>query len=79
MKQPRIIKIIAYSLICVMLIGVALYYIPWPTWIDMEMTCSEVTQNGDVLSDGTVTIQGWQMNYLFKDDQILKQPAVYYR
>ena len=71
MKQPRIIKIIAYSLICVMLIGVALYYIPWPTWIDMEMTCSEVTQNGDVLSDGTVTIQGWQMNYLFKDDQII--------
>lgn len=57
--------------ICCVLLCVILCFIPWPTRIDMEMTCSEVTQNGDVLSDGTVTIQGWQMNYLFKDDQII--------
>ena len=57
--------------ICCVLLCVILYFIPWPTRIDMAMTCSEVTQNGDVLSDGTVTIQGWQMNYLFKNDQII--------
>lgn len=60
-------------LICVILLGILLvaFLAPWPTRLDMEMTCSEVTQNGDVLSDGIVTIQGWQMNYLFKNDQIM--------
>lgn len=71
MNKKGHISVFFLVIICILLLFSVFSFIPWPTRIDMAMTCSEVTQNGDVLSDGTVTIQGRQMNYLFKNDQII--------
>lgn len=70
MHVYKFLRITAICMICIAFVAVALYFIPWPTRIDMEMSCSEVTQDGDVLTEGTFTLRGWQLNYLFKEDRI---------
>ena len=63
-------------LLCVILLGVLLVaaLLPWPTRIDTEMTCVEFSADGQELSEGTVHLQGWQLNYLFREDELRLEP-----
>ena len=70
MKQPRVIKVIAYSLICVFLVGVALYYIPWPTRVNMVFNCRCLSVDGGETDIGKVTVRGWKFDYLFQNERI---------
>lgn len=54
----------------VLLIAALLYFTPWPTRVNVQMTGMEVTADGTSIHSCTVHIKGWKLNYLFRNDAI---------
>lgn len=55
-------------IIATLLIGVC--FVPWPTRINQEMTGAELSADGTVLEECTITVKGWKLSYLFQEDKI---------
>ena len=68
-RNPLIPKKIAIlAAIAIVLIFLFLYFLAWPTKIEFTAPGAEVDSNGNVITSGTMVIQGWKYNYLFRDD-----------
>ena len=68
-RNPLIPKKIAIlAAIAIVLIFLFLYFLSWPTKIEFTAPGAEVDSNGNVITSGTMVIQGWKYNYLFRDD-----------
>ena len=68
-RNPLIPKKIAIlAAIAIVLIFLFLYFLPWPTKIEFTAPGAEVDSNGNVITSGTMVIQGWKYNFLFRDD-----------
>lgn len=57
------------TIIGILLLAFALYYLPWPTHIQYSMPGAEVDLEGNVIDSGVMVIEGWVYNYLFQRDQ----------
>lgn len=55
--------------LCILII-LCICALPLPTYINTELTGVGYTENGDEGTAVVVTIQGWQLNYLFFKDQM---------
>lgn len=60
----RILCIILVAII----LGIALYFIPWRTEIRIHTTGAEVDSQGNILTEGEFVLEGWHCNYLFQQD-----------
>ena len=69
-KTNKTLRILIKCVIAVLVVVALLYFVPWPTRIDQRMTGAEVSADGIVLQECTVTVKGWKLNYLFKENQI---------
>lgn len=70
----KVIVTISWIAVCSLLLLYILYNVPWRTRIDLEMPCTQIAQDGTVLSTGeTVTIKGWELKYLLrpKEEEIM--------
>lgn len=65
--KPRGVAILA--VIGILLLALALYYLPWPTHIQCSMPGAEVDLEGNVIASGVMGIEGWVYNYLFQHDE----------
>ena len=62
----KLVSTILGIALCSLLLLFILANIPWKTRIDLKMTCSQIAEDGTVLSTGeTVKIKGWKQSYLF--------------
>ena len=66
MGKKRIVIVAAIAI----LLANAVCILPWPTRIDLQMTGVEVSADGAALHDCTVQLQGWKLNYLFRQDTV---------
>lgn len=73
MKLHKTLRIVILCAVCAALAAAILYLVPWPTRIDTEMYCAKVTEDGQVLAEGTAQLKGWQLNYLFQGDRFILQ------
>lgn len=71
MRQNLKKRVIIIALASIFLVAAALYYIPWPTRIDVDMICTMITEDGQALAEGTIQIKGWELDYLVKSDQLI--------
>lgn len=71
MRKKSVFRYISFTVICSLLLFCILYFIPWPTRINIEIEGAEISQDGDVIVPGTVVIEGWELHYLFKDNKIV--------
>lgn len=55
--------------LCILII-LCICVLPLPTYINTELTGAGYTENGDEGTAVVVTIQGWQLNYLFFADRM---------
>lgn len=63
-------KFITVMLVAFLIIGLSLYFIPWPTEIAVRSTCVEVDRKGNILSaEGEIVLEGTYCNYLFQHDR----------
>lgn len=62
-------RTIIFICVAVLLIAAAFYFIPFPTRVNVQMTGIEVTADGTYKNEYTVQLNGWKLNYLFKDDE----------
>ena len=60
-----------FSSISVILLLLAVCFLPWPTRVNVQMTGMEVTADGTYKNDYTVQLKGWKLNYLFQDDDAI--------
>lgn len=70
MKHKKLIWSISILLSFALLTGAALYFLPWPTRIDMQLHGTLVSEDGQEQSMGTFSIRGWKLNYLFQEDKV---------
>ena len=61
-------KIISCCVTCVLLIAAALYFIPWPTPVNLTLTAVKLDADGNEIGTFPVTIKGVKKNYLFQED-----------
>lgn len=66
MGKKRIVIVAAIAI----LLAIAVCILPWPTRIDLQMSGIEVAADGTALHDCTVQLQGWKLNYLFRQDTV---------
>ena len=65
MKHKRLF----ITLACILALLVAMIcLLPWPTRISLETTGIEVSEDGTVINDCTISIEGWKLDYLFRQD-----------
>ena len=72
MSKKRVVKGVMIAVLCVAILGILLLKLPWRTPVNLEMPCSEIAQDGTLISSGkTVTIKGWELKYLFRKESEL--------
>lgn len=69
-KTRKVFRIVLISIVALLIVAALLYFVPWPTRIDQQMTGAELSADGTVLQECTMTVKGWKLNYLFQKDQI---------
>lgn len=74
MRKKSVIRTILCIVACSLLLYCVLYYIPFPTRINFEMTCTEITTDGQALNEGTIHFKGWKLNYLLRDAEVKLNP-----
>lgn len=62
-------KIIVTALIAFLIVALVCL-LPWPTRVNVQMTGIEVTSDGTSLHNQTIHVEGWKLNYLFRDDTV---------
>ena len=65
--KPR--GMVILCLIGVLLLGLALYYIPWPERVEFHSTGAELDRTGNIIAEGDYVVEGWRYHYLFKSDE----------
>lgn len=64
-------KRLLITLECVLALLIAMIcLLPWPTRISFETTGIEVSEDGTVINDCTISMKGWKLDYLFQQDTI---------
>ena len=63
-------RIITLIVIIAVLIGALLYFVPWPTRVNLTLDAAKLDQNGNVVDNVTITINGVRLNYLFREDSL---------
>lgn len=66
----QIKRIITIVLIVVVLIGALLYFIPWPTRVNLSLNAAKLDNNGQAVGNCTITIKGVMLDYLFQEDYL---------
>lgn len=66
----KVKRIIVRILIISLIVGALLYFIPWPTRVNLTLEASKLDQNGNVVSNTTITIKGVMLDYLFREDSL---------
>lgn len=61
--------IFIFAVISILLIALALYYLPLPTQVAYTLHGAEVDRDGNVINSGTLVIQGRIYDYLFQTDK----------
>ena len=56
--------------VVLLLLGALLYYIPWPSRVNVSLDAAKVDQVGNIVGNTTITIKGLYMNYLFQEDSL---------
>lgn len=56
--------------VAVLLVALLVCVLPFPTRVDMKMQAVELYPNGTLRSEGELSIQGWKLNYLLRQDTI---------
>lgn len=64
----QIKRIITIVLIVVVLIGALLYFIPWPTRVNLSLNAAKLDKDGNAVGNSTITIKGVMLDYLFQED-----------
>ena len=70
MKISKLIRTLSIVLIIAILIGTALYFIPWPTRIQTEFNCVLIYADGTEKFVGEISVDGWCFDYIFKDTKL---------
>lgn len=52
------------------LLVLCLCFLPWPTRIDLTLPGGKISTEGVLIQEGTIQLEGWQYNYLFRQDQM---------
>lgn len=64
---PRgIVILCALGLVLILLL---LYFVPWPTHVQLALPGAELAEDGTVIAEGEMVIEGWIYHYLFKSDE----------
>lgn len=66
----KVKRIIIIVLVVSLLIGALLYFVPWPTRVDLTLDAAKLDQDGNVVSNTTITIKGVMLDYLFRKDSL---------
>lgn len=66
-KVKRIITIV---LIVAVLIGALLYFVPWPTRVNLVLNAAKLDKSGNSVGHSTITIKGVMYDYLFQKDSL---------
>ena len=69
-SAKRILIIVVSLFLALLVLAALLYFVPWPTRINHQMAGAELSVNGAVLEECTITVKGWKLNYLFQEDKI---------
>ena len=77
----QIKRIITIVLIVVVLIGALLYFLPWPTCVNLTLNAAKLDKDGNAVGNSTITIKGVMLDYLFQEDclNVSIYPCTYYR
>lgn len=67
MNKKRIILVI---LVIALLVAALLYFVPWPTRVNLTLNAAKLDSNGEVIEQFTMVIEGWRLDYLFQPDQL---------
>ena len=59
-----------FCIIFLSLLILGICFLPFPHWINVKLTGYAVTTHGSIQDEVTVSIKGWQLNYLIKDDML---------
>ena len=68
-KSGRRLAILALA--GIVLMAAIAYYAPLVKPINKEMLCFGISEDGDVFSKGQIQLEGWKLDYLFKEDQLV--------
>lgn len=68
--KRKYVTSLSVILIAVIVLTLAVCNLPWPTRMDLSMNAAVVTTDGEVLQEGTLKVQGWILDYLFKQDTL---------
>lgn len=63
-------RIFIFVIACILAISCILYYLPWPSYIHMELNGAMVTSEGAVTPAGPIVVKGWKLDYLFQKDKL---------
>ncbi len=58
------------AVLLVLVILFAIFYIPYPRYINRTMKGPEVLPDGTVLGNVSFTVEGWLLNYLIREDSM---------
>lgn len=61
--------IVILILIGILLLALALYFIPWPERMELQMNGAKVDTQGNVITEGEIVVEGWRYHYLFQSDK----------
>lgn len=64
----KVKRIIIWTFIVSLIVGALLYYVPWPTRVNLCLDAAKVDQSGNVIGHSTITIKGVMLHYLFQED-----------
>lgn len=63
-------RIILVILVVALLVAALLYFVPWPTRVNLTLNAAKLDSNGEVIEQVPIVIEGWRLDYLFKPDQL---------
>lgn len=56
-------------IIALIILALALYFVPWPERMELSMDGAKVDKQGNVITEGEIVVEGWQYHYLFQSDK----------
>ncbi len=66
----KVKRIIVRVLIIALIVGVLLYFVPWPTRVNLSLNAAKLNSNGEPVGQSPIIIKGWRLDYLFQPDQL---------
>lgn len=60
------VKPLIFLILLILILFISL--LPWPTRIDLTLPGGRIGTDGELIQEGSVRLEGWQYNYLFRRD-----------